>query len=79
MADNALQAIIQTAIQREIDAHAMYTGAIDKVSAEPAKQMLRELADQEHGPSPQARGAFTEARWRKRSPAASQSKSPTSN
>ena len=49
MAENALQAIIKAAIQREIDAYAMYTASIEKVSAEPAKQLLRELAEQEMG------------------------------
>jgi rubrerythrin len=49
MADSALQTIIRTAIQREIDAYELYTRSVDRVSAEPAKQLLRELAEQERG------------------------------
>lgn len=47
--DNAIQRILRTAIQREIDAYTLYTNAAEMVEAEPARGVLRDLAAQEVG------------------------------
>ncbi len=47
--DNAVQQVLRTAIQREIDAYTLYTNASEMVDAEPAKQVLKDLAAQEVG------------------------------
>ena len=49
MADNPIRSIIETAIQREIDAFNLYSSAAGKVDAQHAKNTLAELAAQEQG------------------------------
>ncbi len=48
-ADNALQSIIRTAIQREIDAYTLYSTAAKTVQNAQAREMLKDLATQEEG------------------------------
>ena len=45
----AMQDILRTAIQREIDAYALYTNTAEMVQAPHTKEMLKELAAQEVG------------------------------
>ena len=47
--ENPLHDILRTAIQREIDAHNLYSSAADKVETPHAKGILQELATQELG------------------------------
>jgi rubrerythrin len=47
--DNEMETIIQTAIQREIDAHNLYSSTAEKVDRQEAKSILDELAAQEIG------------------------------
>ena len=47
--DNAIQDILRTAIQREIEAYELYNGASEKVEVAPAREMLQDLAAQEVG------------------------------
>ena len=49
MTENTVRNIIKTAIQREKDAHALYTSAADRVDAQHAKALLQDLAAQEAG------------------------------
>lgn len=46
---NAFETILGVAIQREIDAYALYTTAADAAEIPSARQMLRDLAAQEMG------------------------------
>ena len=48
-ADNALQSIIRTAIQREIDAYTLYSTAGKAAQNAQAKEMLKDVAAQEEG------------------------------
>lgn len=47
--ENAVQSILRTAIQREIDAYNLYNSAMKLVDSPEAKDMLRDLASQEEG------------------------------
>jgi len=47
--DNAVQQVLRTAIQREIDAHNLYNSAVEIVDNAQAKEMLKDLAAQELG------------------------------
>ena len=47
--DNAIQDILRTAVQREIDAHTLYSTTAEKTQAPHAKEILQELAAQELG------------------------------
>ncbi len=47
--ESPLYPILQTAIQREIEAHALYRSTADRVEAPQAKALLHELATQELG------------------------------
>jgi rubrerythrin len=49
MPDNAVQTILHTAIQREIDAFNLYTNTAKMVAAAHVKEMLTDLANQEAG------------------------------
>jgi len=47
--ENAIQQILRTAIQREIDAFTLYTNAAEMVDSEAAQLVLKDLAAQEVG------------------------------
>jgi rubrerythrin len=47
--DNAVQSIIHTAIQREIDAYTLYSTAAKAAQNAQTKEMLKDLATQEEG------------------------------
>ena len=47
--ENSIQTILRTAIQREIEAHVLYSAAAEMVEAPHAKKILKELAIQEVG------------------------------
>jgi len=49
MSDNPIQDIIRTAIQREIDAYALYSAASAKAESAHVKEILNDLAAQEQG------------------------------
>lgn len=47
--ENAVQTILRTAIQREIDAYTLYSSAAAKTQIPTAQELLKDLASQEQG------------------------------
>lgn len=59
MTENAIQNILRTAIQREIDAHTLYSTTAEEVDNPQAQEMLRDLAAQEQGHRQRLEGLLT--------------------